>query len=249
MLIDAHCHIDMCKEPAEKVVAGDILIVTNGTNLQSNKKVLAYAEMFPNVRAAMGLYPSHAIENSAKENAATLKFIEKNKKKIIAVGEVGIDFYHIKDSKDQKKEINEFKKLIQLANKIKKPLIVHSRKAINESMDLLKAAKVPVVMHCFEGNALQTEEAIKRGYYCTIPANFWTRKGFKNTARRVPIDRLITETDSPWLSPIEGENRPQNVKYAISRLAELKEMSDAQVRIQIWQNFVKVFNIQEKLNN
>ncbi|MBT3940717.1 TatD family hydrolase [Candidatus Woesearchaeota archaeon] len=242
MLVDAHCHIDLCKSSAQEVVSGEVIIITNGVDLKSNKKVLSYAKIFPNVRAALGLYPTHAIDASVEDLVEVIKFIEQNKKKIVAIGEVGIDFYHITDAKEMKKEVAAFKKMITLANKINKPLIVHSRKATDAALDVLKTAKVPVIMHCFDGNELQTHEAMKRGYYFTIPANFWTRKGFKKTARRVPIDRLLTETDSPYLSPIEGENRSENVRYAIEKLAELKDMTYRKVEDQIYQNFMKIFN-------
>jgi TatD DNase family protein len=241
MLVDAHCHIDLCERPVQEIVNKDMLIVANGVDLVSNKKVLSYAKLFPNVKAAIGIYPQQVVERSKKEVAETLKFIEDNKDKIVAIGEVGIDFYHITNQDQQTKEIEGFKKIIKLANKIKKPIIVHSRKATETALNLLKNAKVPIIMHCFDGNAEQTEEALKRGYYFTIPANFWTRKGFKKTAKRVPIDRLLTETDSPYLSPIEGENRPQNIKYSIEKLAALKNMTSQQVENQIYINFKKMF--------
>lgn len=231
----------MCKRPAHEVVAGNVRIVTNGVDLASNKKALEYAKIFPNVYPANGLYPTHGIESSEKELAEVFQFIEKNKDKIVAVGEVGIDFYHITKPKQQKKEIEVFKQIIELANKINKPLVVHSRKAAEEALSCLRAAKVPVIMHCFEGNATQTHDAIERGYYFTIPANFATRKGFKKTAQRVPITQLMTETDSPYLSPIDGENKPANVSYALDKLAELKKMTRQQVETHIYQNFKQIF--------
>jgi TatD DNase family protein len=241
MLIDVHCHLDLCKKPTQEIVNKDMLIISNGTDLASNKKVLNYAKRFPNVKVALGLYPSDAIELSNQKIIETLKFIEENKDKIVAIGEVGIDFYHIKTEKEQEKEIEVFKKIITLANKIRKPLIIHSRKATEKALELLKEAKVPVIMHCFEGNAEQTEEALQQGYYFTIPANFWTRKGFKNTAKRVPINKILTETDSPYLSPTDEENKPENVKYTIKELAKLKNMTSKQVEKQIYQNATKVF--------
>jgi TatD DNase family protein len=241
MLIDAHCHIDLCKTSVQEVVSGDVIIISNGTDLQSNKKVLEYSKIFPNVKAAMGLYPTEALELSTKQLKEVLKFIEKNKEKIVAIGEVGIDFYHIKDPVKQKKEVEVFKQIIEFANKINKPLIVHSRKASEKALNLLKKAKVTVVMHCFEGNEKLTHEAIERGYYFTIPSNFWTRKGFKKTAQRVPIDRMLTETDSPYLSPIEGENKPANVRYAVKKLAELKQIPESKIETQIYNNFTTIF--------
>jgi TatD DNase family protein len=241
MLIDAHCHIDLCKATVREVVSGDILIISNGTDLQSNKKVIEYAKIFPNVRAALGLYPTEALKLSPKALKEVFQFIKDNKNKIVAVGEVGIDFYHITNLKEQKKEINVFKQVIELANEINKPLIVHSRKASKEALTLLKKAKVPVVMHCFEGNSTQTHEALERGYYFTVPSNFWTRKGFKKTAQRVPINKILTETDSPYLSPIEGENKPSNVRYAVKKLAEIKQIPENQIESQICNTFRKIF--------
>jgi len=241
MLVDAHCHIDMCKRPAKEVVAGDVVILTNGVNLETNKKSLSYSQKFSNVYSAMGLYPCIGMGLSDKQIDKITKFIEDNKDKIVAIGEVGLDYYHTTDPKEHKREQVAFKKMIELANKINKPLVIHSRKAIDDSLEMLKKAKVSVIMHCFEGNNIQTEEALKRGYYFTIPANFWTRKSFKKSATRIPITNLLTETDSPYLSPIEGENRPQNVKYSIEKLAEIKKMKPKEVEEQIYQNFTKIF--------
>jgi TatD DNase family protein len=239
MLVDVHCHIDMCKRPAQEVVNKDMIIVTNGTDLASNKKVLSYAKTFPNVKAALGLFPLDIVKMSNKQVQENLKFIKDNKDKIIAIGEVGIDFKWCEDEKERKKQVEVFKKIVKLANTIKKPLIVHSWKAMPKVLELLQQAKVQVIMHCFEGNLQLTEEAVKRGYYFTIPANFWKRKGFKNVAKRAPIDRLLTETDSPYLSPTEEENKPENVRYAIDKLAELRGLTKLETENQIYANAKK----------
>lgn len=249
MLVDIHCHLDLYKEtPVEQIIsgaekAGVGLIISNGTSLNSDKKVLEFAKNYKIVKPALGLYPTEGLELSESQRKKLYDFIRLHKSEIVAIGEVGIDFFHVKDEKDREKECKVFSEIIQLANEIKKPLIVHSRKATSKALELLSKANVPVVMHCFAGTVEETDEAIKRGYYFTVPPTLEKNKGFKKTAKRAPIDKLLTETDGPYLSPTGGESKPENVRITIDAIARLKNLKPEEVEDKIYKTCKLLFNL------
>lgn len=249
MLVDTHAHLDFedYDKDLDKVLAkcksvGIEVIVSNGTNQKSNEKTLLLSKKYSMIKPALGLYPSEALELTDKEIEKNLDFIRKNKDKIIAIGEVGIDFFHIKEAKEQARECEIFRKVIKLANELAKPLIVHSRKAEGEVLDLLKEAKVPVILHFYCGNSTQVEEGIRRGYYFSIPTAVVVSKTLKKLAKRVPLDKLFTETDAPYLCPEQGKrNDSTYIKLSLDKIAEVKGVSSKQLEAQIWNNFEKVF--------
>jgi len=248
MLVDVHCHLDFPEfdKDRDAVVekcksAGVSAIVCNGVNLESDKKVLKIAKKYDIVCAALGLYPYDALNLTDVELDKTLNFIKEQKSLIVAVGEVGIDFFCIKGEEEHRRECDIFKRIVKLANSISKPMIVHSRKAEGRILELLKPARVPVIMHFYEGNAEQTKTAVERGYYFSIPTSVIRSKTLKKLARRVPIDRILTETDSGALRWDGKRNEPSNVRFSIAKIAELKKVSAAEMEKQVWENYAKVF--------
>jgi len=248
MLIDVHCHLDFKDFDADldKVIekcksSGIDAIICNGVNQKSNEKVLKIAETYKIVHAALGLYPSDALQLTDEEIDKVLAFIRANKSKIIAIGEVGIDFFHVKDEKERARECEIFVKVVKLANSINKPLIVHSRNAAGRLLELLRLAKVPVDLHFYCGNAEQTKTAVSRGYYFSIPTAILRSKTMKKLAKRVPIDRILTETDAPYLHPEGCRNDPSYVRQVVDKIAEVKGLSAKEVEEQVWKNFETLF--------
>lgn len=146
---------------------------------------------------------------------------------LVAIGEVGLDYHWIKDSYWRKKQQQVFLEFIKLANERQKPLVIHSRKAEMECLDILENyAEVPVLMHCFAGNLEQARRIIDLGWLISIPTVVRNRKNHRKLARVIPLEHLVVETDTPFLSPIPGKkNEPANVEYAIEEIASLKEIS------------------------
>jgi TatD DNase family protein len=146
---------------------------------------------------------------------------------LVAIGEVGLDYHWIKDSYWRKKQRQVFLEFIKLANKSQKPLVIHSRKAEAECLDILENnAEVPVLMHCFAGNLEQARRIINLGWLISIPSAVRNRKNHRKLARDIPLEHIVVETDTPFLSPIPGKkNEPAYVKYAIEEIASLKETS------------------------
>ena len=241
MKIDLHAHLEMC-ENSEKVIsnAKSVLIVAAGVDLNSNKKVLEFSENFENVKCSFGLYPIEALELSGKELQKELDFIEKNKNKIIAIGEVGID---LKESDNLEKQRNNFLKIIELAKKIDKPLIVHSRKSEKEILEILEQEKDKrVVMHCFSGNFKLVKRIVENGWSFSIPTCVKRSEHFQKIILEVPIENLFCETDSPFLHP-DGEknNEPKNVIESYKMISKIKKLSLKEVEKKIEENFERLF--------
>jgi len=248
-ITDAHAHFtlkqfsgDLDTVVKDMKKAGVWRIVNNGLNHEDNKETLQLAKKYDIFLPALGLYPTHIIESSDADIKKALKFIKDNKNKIVAIGEVGLDLYHDKDPEHFKKQVKYFKEIVKLANEIKKPLIVHSRKAEADIWEPLKAAKVPVIMHCFSGPAQALQVGLERNYYFTIPCSVIRNKNQRKVAQRVSLDRLLTETDAPYLAPEpQARNVSSNIKVTLKKVAELRGTTVAKLEKAVLENFKRLF--------
>lgn len=243
MLVDVHCHLDLLEkqkdlDEAMKRAKNFYCIISNSTDPKSNRKNLEYIKKYKNVKFALGMYPSHAVELNDREIDEEIKFIKINKP--FAIGEVGLDNFRVKNIERQKEV---FSKFIKLSNELDIPVIVHSRDAELETLETLEKNNAnKVVMHCFSGNKELVERGVKNGYYFTIPTSVVKSKTFRKLAARVPLNRLLTETDAPYLSPIENEpNEPAFIKESIKKIAEIKKISIEEMEKIIYMNFQNLF--------
>jgi len=167
---------------------------------------------------------------------------------IVAVGEIGLDYHWVTDSFWQKKQKDTFISLIELANRLMKPIVVHSRKAETDCINILaKYAEQPVLMHCFAGNMSETERVIDQGWMISIPTAVVNRKKHRKIARKTPLENVVVETDTPYLSPIPGKrNEPANVRYAIEEIAKLKDIPTKEIDEVTTQNSIEFYRINEK---
>ena len=227
MLVDVHAHVTSEAFAADREAMlernKDVLIIENGLHPKNNDEVLALAKQYKNVKASLGIYPVHTLELSAEQFAQQLRFFEKQKEKIVAIGEIGLDLQEIPDLGVQQ---DRFVQQVKLAQKLHKPVIVHSRKAEKETVDVLESLGYKkVVMHCFCGNMKLVKRIEDNGWCITIPALVVTSLHFQTVAARMNINQLLTETDSPYLNPVKEErNEPRNVALAIKKIAEIKKM-------------------------
>ncbi len=242
MYYDIHCHLTdnvFLKQGVEKVVKecekNGVVTITNGLDYDDNKEVLQLAEVHNSVFPALGFYPSYNFDKRV------LTQIEENKDKIVAIGEIGMDYTYIKDKEVQKKE---FVKMINLANKLSKPIIVHSRKAELDVLSIVsKKAKVPVVLHAFLTKRTTVKKAVElKNTYFSISAIAEYSEQVRDVIRLVPIDRLLCETDSPYMWK-GGINTPTNVIKAYQAIADVKNISLKEVELLIEQNVERVFGI------
>jgi TatD DNase family protein len=263
-LVDVHCHLnhELYKDDLDEVLEraekeGVKAILLSGVNPESNKQVLEMCKEYPICKASLGIYPIDALGLAPDETGLPRQigkinleeefaFIEKNKDKIIAIGEVGMDFHWADKEKTYQKQAETFRKIIRFAIKIKKPLVIHSRKAEEECINILeeeiKNNEIPVVQHCFSGRKSLMSRAIELGHYFSIPPNIVVASNFKTLVKKAPISQLLTETDSPYLSPFKGQkNEPAFVIESIKKIAEVKEISVEEAGEAIWKNYGKVF--------
>ncbi|MER2013931.1 MAG: TatD family hydrolase, partial [Methanobrevibacter sp.] len=206
MIIDTHCHIyssemENADEIIKEAAKNDIHLILNGTDPQSNEEVLELSERYENVHAALGYFYSFAEEITDEDISLLDNQLENNE--VIAVGEIGIDYYHRKDNRDKQKEL--FEKMLDLAEKHDLPVIVHSRKAMQDTYDILKKHDVVGSMHCYQGSAEMAQEFVKLGFYMGIggPITHNNNKKIRKTVKKIDINHILVETDSPYLTPEE----------------------------------------------
>jgi len=262
LLIDVHAHLDLegyevyggiDKVIDESIQNGVKVIITNGTNIESNRKILEIAKKHSVVKVALGIYPTHCLEmiENGEEDKFTseLKFIEEQikHKKCIAIGEVGLEYKEVKDLDEKKKNIEKdcLRKFIAIAKKHDIPIILHSRGAELELVELLEAEGMKdrkVVMHCFSGRKHVVQRIRDNNWYFSIPCNVDRSLHFQQIVMDTPTDRLLTETDSPYLSPKIGTiNRPDNVKITVEKIAEIKKVTPEEASNMIYANYQRIF--------
>ena len=228
MLIDSHCHINdpvYLKKPEQYVLEAEqnnvsIMLVV-GYDVKSSLDAIKIAEQFDEVYAAVGIIPAE-VKNM---KPGDLKEIEKllTHKKVIAVGEIGLDYYWTKDNKDKQKEV--FENQLKIAEKYNIPVIVHSRDSIQDVYDILKKYKVRGSIHAFSGSLEMANKFIDLGYKLGIGGVITFRNSnLKYVISKIDINNIILETDSPYLSPepVRGKkNSPLNLKYVVEFIANL----------------------------
>lgn len=250
MLVDVHAHLE---HPAflkdiDQVVkrardAGVVSIINSGTSLEKNKKSLELSKKYDIINPSFGMYPLDAIKLNEEELQKEFDYIKENKDKIIAIGEIGLD-YSTNESIIKQKEI--FYRILKLAEKIKKPIIIHSRKAENDVLDILTSFKTKkVIMHCFTANMKLVKKASELGFYFSIPAIITRLKHFQTLVEKIPLKQILTESDSPYLSPYKGNrNEPFLVGKtieAISKIKNLERIETEKIIFMNYQNFFKNF--------
>ena len=235
-LIDTHAHIDMGVN--EETTVHDIIAEMNkygvkkaiipAVEIATQDKVVELANSDENIYGMVGLFPSEA-KTYTQEFEDKMEQIARCNDKIVAVGEIGLDYYWDKSFVELQKEV--FIKQIRLGKKLNLPLVVHDREAHKDCFDILKAEKPEngVLFHCFSGSVEFMKECVKQGWYIALGGvvTFKNAVKMKEVAKEVPLDKLVLETDSPYLTPVpfRGKpNKPAYVKYVAEEIAKLREM-------------------------
>lgn len=253
-MIDTHIHLNFEDyiDDLETVIldaekAGVSHMVVIGIDEGSSRLAIELSKQYPSLYASVGVHPSES-ENMFEMQATSTQFIEDMLKedKVVAIGECGIDLYHEDYNLEYQQHV--FKEQIELAKTYQKPLIIHSRSGVRACIDMLKPYQghVKGVFHCFNGTQEEADEILELGFYIGVngPITFKNAKDAKDIAMHVPIERLLIETDGPYLSPepYRGRrNQPSNVKYILKTLAQLKNMSEAEVDDITTQNAKNLF--------
>lgn len=243
-MIDTHCHV--LKEYYNNIDEiinrmGNNVIIISGTNDQDNKEVIELCNKYPNVYGTIGIHPTEIDSND-------LDFIEKNlnNKKIVGIGEIGLDYYWNKDNKQKQKEM--FIKQLDLALKYNKPVVIHSRDATFDTYEILKNyLNLKKDIHCYSGSLEMAKNFIKINCRLGIGGVLTFKNSkLKDVIKEIDLKYLMLETDSPFLTPepYRGkQNEPYNIIYVAKTLSEIKGISLSDVLEQTTLNAIDQFNL------
>ena len=260
MLIDTHAHLwwDCYARNLNQVIeraksVGIEKIIVPGTDVKSSIKAIELARSYEGlILAAVGIHPEELLNPNYNYKTEELKkLIENNLNYVVAVGEVGIDLYteEIKATIDRQKAL--FRQMCELAKVIKLPMIIHTRESVKEVLEILREyPNVQAQFHCFGGTEEEAKDILKQGYYMSFCGNVSWSKRVRRISNIVPIERLLSETDSPFMTPVNewgekiGEqNEPANVKISLQIIARERNMTIEEIEKAIEKNVRRLFNI------
>ncbi|HET7657298.1 MAG TPA: TatD family hydrolase [Bacillales bacterium] len=254
MLFDTHTHvnIDQFDEDRTEVIeraraAGVSKMIVVGFDNETIDGAMALAETYDFIYAAVGWHPVDAIDATEKDFQRLEQLASHPK--VVALGEMGLDYHWDKSPKDVQIEV--FKRQIELAKQVRLPIIIHNREATSDIIEVLKeqnAAAVGGIMHCYSAGLEEARECLDMNFYISFggPVTFKNAKLPKEVAKEIPLDRLLVETDCPFLSPhpYRGKrNEPERVKLIAEKIAELKEMDYEELAQITFDNARRLFGI------
>ena len=255
MIFDTHCHLNSDEllerleevlENAKKVGVDKFLVV--GWDKESSFKAVELAHQYEGIYAAIGFHPTDIDGVSEEDYLETMALV--NDPKVVAIGEIGLDYHWVKDPVQREKQKEWFIKQIDFANEHKKPISIHNREAFEDCLNILKEHK-PLysgVMHCYSGSVELLKDVLGLGLYIGLdgPLTFTNAKTPKEVCEEVPLDRLLVETDSPYLSPhpLRGTvNEPKNIALVIDEIARIKGLSKKHILDVIYKNSCELFKV------
>ena len=251
MYFDTHCHLnsEQLYENRDEFIKHALdnqveMMVVVGYDLESSKKAVEIAKEHSFIYAAVGIGPNDCLNTTTQD----LQIIDEylNEPKVVALGEIGLDYYWDDVPSDKQKEI--FQQQVDLAKKHQKPIIIHCRDAYEDTYEVLKRNGHPGIMHCYSGSVEMAKRFIDLGFYISLagPVTFKNARVPKDVAEKIGLEHLLIETDCPYLTPYPYRgslNEPANVVYIAQEIAKLKNMEIESVASQTTFNAKKVFGI------
>ena len=251
-LIDTHSHIDMIEQISlDEVIAnaaanGVEKIILPCAYPQDIDKIIDITEKYDNIYAYLGVHPSEARDWNDSLSEKITNYVSSGKK-VVGIGEIGLDYYWDKSFNNIQKEV--FIKQIRLANELNLPINIHDREAHKDTFDIIQAnnENSTVIMHCFSGSVEFARECIKAGYYIALGGvvTFKNAIKMKEVAADIPIDRLLLETDAPYLTPVPyrgKENQPAYVRFVAEEIAKIRGIELEELAALTTQNAERIFN-------
>ena len=249
MLTDTHCHLykeyyDDIDRVLEEAKNNDVFrYISDGCDMKSNKEMLELASKYDNVYITLGIHPEN-VDDYTKED---IKYIEHNlsNKKVVAIGEIGLDYYYTKENKEKQKELLEIQ--LKLAEKYNLPVVIHSREATQDTIDTLKKYNVKGVIHSFTGSLEVAKIYIKMGYALGVNGVItFKNSNVKDVIKEVGLENIVLETDSPYLTPhpYRGtQNNPSHIKDIAQFVAGLYGVSLEELSKITNENIKRIFDI------
>lgn len=258
-LFDSHAHYDDEKfdQDREEIIqkihdSGVEKFISAGYSLESSKRAIELADKYEFIYTTVGISPND-VKQTLEETIEDIKKLEdiitrKENDKIVGIGEIGLDYYWNKENKEIQKQA--FIMQIELANRLNLPITIHTREAVSDTLEILKQHPVQQkgVFHCCPLNRELVKEALKLGFYISFagPVTFKNSKNAQEIVEMVPNDRMLIETDSPYLAPepVRGtRNDSRNVRYIAEKIANIKSLSTEEIAEITYQNTLKIFKI------
>jgi TatD DNase family protein len=248
-MIDIHCHL--CFPGAYRNVNQVVLrarremagIIVSSARFDESLRVLELAErnrgfIFP----TLGYHPTEGTNHEG-----ILELIEKNRDRVVGVGECGLDYHWEKDPGKREEQKEVFRKFIDIAKEMKLPLVIHSWDAEQDCFDMVKGSKLGCVFHCYSGSGELAQEILERGFWISMSTHVLFSKHHRKLMKIIPLEKVLLETDAPWLSPNRPEpNYPWNIKLSAGKIAEIKNVSKEEVLEKARVNAIEFFSLDVK---
>lgn len=257
-MFDAHCHLTYpgLRERIPDILPQATLVLTGivtcalpfeeakKPGFEDAKKALEISYQFKGkVFTSLGLHPTQVAEMTEQEVELYKQFVLENKDQIVAVGEIGLDRFWIKSEEEYQRSKKIFLEMLELAEKIRKPVVIHSRKAEEDAIEILASYKLNVLMHSFTGNMTAAKRALDMGFYFSVNYKVTNSKSMRKIAKNFPLEFLLTETDAPFLAPDGGVNTPLGVRAVIEEIAKLRGLPFEEIDKITTENALKFYKI------
>ncbi len=255
MYFESHAHYDDeafnedRKELIENLLSTDIrYIINSASNMSSSRSGIELAGKYPNFYAAVGVHP-HEVQELTEEKFGELEEL-CSASKVVAVGEIGLDYYYDKEWSELQKYW--LKRQLELAKKVKLPVIIHSREAAQDCFDIIKESNLPKeragVIHCFSGSVEMAKQYIEMGFYIGVGGvvTFKNAKKTVDVVEAIPLNKILIETDSPYLAPVPNRgqrNNSQNLKFIAEKIASIKQIEPLKVAKVTMENGKNLFRV------
>lgn len=257
-MLDSHCHLNDehiysdRKEIIERAISvGVNTFLVVGWDLPSSKLAISIANEFPNVYASVGIHPEN-LDGISDEMLKEIEELSQNEK-VVAIGEIGLDYHWYKEKSEHDNQKMWFIKQIELANKLHLPLSIHAREATEDTYTILKehTPLYDAVLHCYSGSKEMMDKFLSLGLYFGFdgPITYKNAITPKECVVHCPLDKILTETDSPYLPPVpfRGQrNEPSHIKEIFKQMALLKNIDEERLEKQIESNFSKLFHVEHE---
>ena len=251
MIIDSHAHLESLEDLEEKITRAKDQKITNivsiSSSVNSSKNTIGIAENYDMVYSSVGIHP-HNADQFNDQSINELEKLSKNSK-VVAIGETGLDYHYLNSTKEI--QIRCFKSHLNLSKKLSLPVIIHVRESDTDLINSIKEESFPGdlgIIHCFSGNYETAKIYLELGFYISFSGivTFKKAEELRETASKLPIDRILVETDSPYLAPVpyRGKpNEPCNVRYVVEKIAEIRNISFEKAAQQTAENAIRLFKI------
>ena len=258
MIFDTHTHYDdeQFEEDRDSLLLslkeqGVGAIANMGASMRGAKDSVALAKQYPFVYAAVGIHPDHAKDLNEEEFAVLSALAAEDK--VVAIGEIGLDYYW--DSTEREEQKHWFKRQLELAEQLELPVVIHSREAAADTLEIMKEAyqqsgkKLTGVIHCFSYGVEMAQEYLKMGFYLGVGgvATFKNGRKLKEVIEAAPLEKMVLETDCPYLAPVPfrgKRNSSEKLHYVVAVIAEIKGITEEEVERVTWENACKLYRLE-----